>query len=544
MTPTPLYDDNAAAYKARAQFESHLGAELVRSLAGNPSRLAMVDRSGPKRRPIRSGTLLAIASLLAEEFKKIPERRVGIVLPPGVGGSLANCALTLVDKIPVNLNFTAGKAAIESCIEQSGIKTIISADIMKEKLPEFPWSGAFVDIGTLVKNFGKRRILSRIALVHLSSPERLIKKWNVPTQGGDREASLLFTSGSSGEPKGVPLSHRNILGNIQQIVEFKLFIEGESALGCLPLFHSFGFTVTLWLPLIGQFLVITTPSPFDLSRNIQAIREENINILIGAPTFLRPYIKRAEPHSIPSVRCVVSGAEKTPAGFGELWESHFGNHYLEGYGLTETTPVMGVNLPPRDGLVFGQWNRRGSIGRLLPGQAIRIVDPDTGEDLGYDQQGLLHVKGVNVFNGYLDNPKETAEVLKDGWLNTGDLARLDKDHFLYIDGRLSRFSKIGGEKVPHGTIESAILKVLGMKEGDTEKPLFVVAGRRDKVKGESLVLLSTIDIDMHHLRDCLHKEQGLPNLWAPRVLKRIDAVPLLASGKFDLRAIQKLAAED
>jgi len=538
----PLFDGQALAYQSNPEFDGHIAAALAHSLSQNPSRVVLIDRAGV-RRPIRAGALLAIASMLGESFKRIPEKRIGVVLPPGLGGAIANCALMFADKIPVNLNFTSGRSALESCIAQSGLRTIISAQPMRERLGDFPWTDSFVDIRQSIAALSKPKTMWRIACAYALRGEQLIRLWNVPKKGGDREAALLFTSGSAGEPKGVPLTHRNILGNIRQIIDFQLFCRGDSALGCLPLFHSFGFTVTLWLPLIGDFPVVTVPSPFDITRNLDAIREENITILLGSPTFLRPYLKRAKPDAIPSVKCVVAGAEKTPAGFGEQWEQYFGSYYLEGYGLTETTPVVGVNLPPLPGKPFEQWNRRGSIGRLLPGQDVRIVDPDTGKDLGFGEQGLLYLRGVNIFKGYLDNPEATAEVLNDGWFNTGDLARLDRDGFLFVDGRLSRFSKIGGEKVPHGTVESAILKALDFDHAHSDLPVLAVANRRDKAKGETIILLASIDIDMSSLRDALSKD-GLPNLWIPRILKRVDKIPVLASGKLDLKQLAHLASED
>ena len=538
---TPLYDGHADAYKARPFFEQHIAGALTRALAEDPSRVVLVDRSGP-RKPIRAGALLAISSLLAEQFRKIPEKRVGVVLPPGLGGALANCALVMADKIPVNLNFTSGKAAVESCIAQSGLRAIISAKIMRQRLAGFPWTDQFVDIRDCVAAISKPKAMWRIACAYACGAEKLIKRWKIPTEGGDREAALLFTSGSSGEPKGVPLTHRNILGNVTQMMDFGIFGPGDSALGCLPLFHSFGYTVTLWLPLIGGYRIVTVPTPFDIARNIEAIQEEKISLLLGSPTFFRPYLKRAKMESITSVRFVIAGAEKTPEGFAEQWEKHFSSYYLEGYGLTETTPVVGVNLPPLPGKVFDQWNRRGSIGRLLPGIDVRIVDPDTGKDLDYGEQGLLYLKGVNVFNGYLNNPQATAEVLNDGWFNTGDLARLDKDGFLYVDGRLSRFSKIGGEKVPHGTVEVAIMEALGIAHGDNERAVLAVSSRKDPAKGEALVLVSSIDIDMTSLREKLSKS-GLPNLWIPRLYKRVDSLPVMASGKLDLKQLRILAQD-
>jgi acyl-[acyl-carrier-protein]-phospholipid O-acyltransferase/long-chain-fatty-acid--[acyl-carrier-protein] ligase len=281
------------------------------------------------------------------------------------------------------------------------------------------------------------------------------------------------------------------------------------------------------------------PSPLEVKKVAEAIEAESATILLATPTFLKPYLKHIEPQKIASLKYVVAGAEKTPEGFADAWEARFGSLYMEGYGLTETSPVVSINLPalPVGANYPGnstEGSRRGSVGRMLPGQAARILNPDTLEELDVDSVGLLVLKGPNVFSAYLNEPERTAEVKNGEWFTTGDLARFDQDGFLFIEGRLSRFSKIGGEMVPHGTVEDALVKSYGLQE--SEVPMLAVAGRPDEAKGESLVLLTTIDLELDEVREKL-SAAGFTNLWIPKEIKRIESIPMLATGKLDLKAI-------
>ena len=313
---------------------------------------------------------------------------------------------------------------------------------------------------------------------------------------------------------------------------------------CLPIFHSFGYTVTLWYPLIRRLKMVTIPSPLEQKKIADAIEAEKVTVFIGTRTFFKPYVKRIQAEKMKSLDLVVAGAEKVTPEFFDLWRDKFGSEIFEGYGITETSPVASVNLknPPQiDKEAAPQVAyRRGSVGRLFPGITARIKDPDTGQVRSLFEPGMLYLKGGNIFEGYLDDPARNREVLKDGWFKTGDLARFDEDGFLYIEGRESRFSKIGGEMVPHETIETKIIDVLGLKEEEL-LPL-VVSARPDDNKGEVLVLLSVIDIDAEALRIKL-TEEGYPNLWIPRIVKRVKEIPVLASGKLDLKACQAMASE-
>ncbi len=543
-----LIDFDAAKFAAQPEFAGHLGEAMVRVLKKQGSREIVADYSSAKPQRMSAVKLLAASLALAQKLRReVPEPRVGIVLPPSAGGLIANYAVMFAGKTPVNLNFTIGTAALDHSIKKAGIKTTITDKLFREKItariPDLPWSEKVLDLRTEIAALPKLALVRWFLAAKFFSVDWIIRRAGVPREGGDREAGLLFTSGSSGEPKGVVLTHRNILGNCAQIDASGILPSHEVLLANLPIFHSFGFTITLWYALLRGLRIVTVPSPLDLHKCIDAIKAEKVTVLLGTPTFFRPYLKRADPTDLASVRFVVAGAEKTPAGFHEEWEKRFGGQYCEGYGLTETSPVVAVNLPANPGEKAEDVRlkkRLGSVGRLFLGSAARVVDPDTGAEKGFNDTGMLYLKGVNIFPGYLDQPDKTAEAFNTGWFVTGDLAKIDEDGFLYIEGRLSRFSKIGGEMVPHGTIEVKIAEVLGHKAGDALT--VAVSARPDPAKGEALVLLTTVDVNADELRGKL-AAAGLANLWIPRIIKKVDAIPVLGTGKLDLKKLKELAKE-
>lgn len=539
-----LLDTGAEAFAAKPHLNGHLADQAVRSLARHPFKKIVVDLS-TGRRELKAGMLLAASYAMSRRWARtIPEKRVGVVFPSSLGGLITNLALTLAGKVPVNFNFTAGRKALEKSIEIAGVKTVITAKPVISKLPDdFPWPQRVIDLVEERKEIKKPTVVRYLLQVILFPGALLSKLWRVPTQGGEAEAGLLFSSGSTGDPKGIILTHRNVLGNCEQIKEVQLLHNENVLMANLPTFHSFGFTVTLWYPLLTAMKIVTLPSPLETKRVAAAVEQEGVTCMVGTPTFLRPYFKRVKPEQMRSLRFVIAGAEKTPEGFAERWEKTFGSIYLEGYGLTETSPVVGCNLPSAQevGLKEGpQTSRRrqGSIGPLLPGMVARVSDPVTGETLPMNTTGMLELKGVNIFPGYLDDPAQTAKVFRDGWFVTGDLARLDEEGFIYIEGRVSRFSKIGGEMVPHGTVEQSIMHAFHLEDAD--EPLVAVTGVTDAAKGESLVLLSAVEISAQTLREKLAQE-GVPNLWIPRTIRRVEEIPCLASGKLDLRELKRLA---
>lgn len=527
-------------FEQRPELRRHLGRATVGGLKKNQFHEAIID--GMDDRRVKRGDLLAASITLSRWIRKnIPDERVAVVLPPGVGAVVANVAVTLANKIPVNLNFTAGRSSLESAIQRGQILHALSAKAVMKRLADFPWPENVYRLEELMPELKPRIIFWR--LVSLLTPAPLLSSLlGLPREGGKKEAVLLFTSGSSGEPKGVVLSHQSILGNIAQFSSQLNMTSADSIMASLPFFHCFGCTVTLWYPITEGVRVISYPTPVDVVKNAELIERHRVMLLLTTPTFLRGYLKRAEPAQFASVKLLIAGAEKLPRELGAAFEAKFGIHVHEGYGLTETAPVVSTNLPdppknqPNDAIQPA--NRVGSVGKLLPGQAAQIRHPETDEVLSTEALGMLWLKGPNIFEGYLNDPCKTAEVLKDGWFKTGDLARFDEDGFLYIEGRLSRFSKIAGEMVPHETVESKIIEAFDLRMEDER--LVAVLGVPDESKGEALVLLSVRDFKPAEIREKL-LAVGIPSLWIPKSVKRVEKIPVLGSGKLDLGACQALA---
>ncbi len=529
-----------SCYQHRPMLQRHLGEACIRGLKNSSSLIAVID--GMDGSTLTRGMLLAAAIVFSKEVKRlIPGQRVGIVLPPSKGAVLANLAVLLAGKVPVSLNFTAGRDALQSAMKRAEITTVITARIVERKMETFPWPEHLVRLDEVLPPLKKKIGLWR-ALVAVLPWFALTRHLGLPRVGGHDEAVLLFTSGSSGDPKGVVLSHRNILANISQ---FRLMVNldpNDGILASLPFFHSFGCTVTLWFPIIEGLRAITYPNPLDVVKNAELVQKYNCSMLLATPTFLRSYLRKVDKEQLASLRLTITGAEKLPRAIADAFEEKFGKQVFEGYGLTETAPVLSCNLPDVSlddvGRTVQHAYRPGSVGKLAPGIAAEIRDPDTGAKLGLHETGMLWVRGPNIFEGYLGQPEQTAEVIQDGWFRTGDLGRFDEDGFLFIEGRLSRFSKIAGEMVPHETVEAKITEALGLPA--TGERLFIVLGIPDEAKGEALVLLTTVDITQNDLRSKL-SALGVANLWVPRTIKRVETLPHLGSGKLDLKGCKDLA---
>jgi acyl-[acyl-carrier-protein]-phospholipid O-acyltransferase / long-chain-fatty-acid--[acyl-carrier-protein] ligase len=540
ITRQKLLELGEFCYQRRPELRYHLGRATVRGLKRRPFEQAIVD--GMDGRVVKRGDLLAASIALSRWIRKnCTGERVAVVLPPGPGGVVANVAVTLAGKVPVNLNFTAGRSALQASIKRGQILHAISATPVMKRFEDFPWPRDVFRLEELMPELKPKTALWR--LVSAITPAWLLSDiLGLPHDGDRKEAILLFTSGSSGEPKGVVLSHRNILGNVSQFSSMLNLGPEDSVMASLPFFHSFGCTVTLWYPMIAGVRAVTYPSPADVVKNAELIERYKISLLVTTPTFLQGYLKRAEPEQFASIKLLVTGAEKLPRDLAGLFEEKFGYHVLEGYGLTEASPVVSTNLPDpipnRPGETIQPSSRPGSVGKLLPGQAAQIRDPETDTLLEPNSLGMLWLKGPNIFEGYLEEPELNATVLRDGWLKTGDLGRFDDDGFLYIEGRITRFSKIAGEMVPHETIEAKIVEAFGLQSEDQRT--VTVVGVPDKVKGEALVLLATQELPPEKVRERLLAD-GFPMLWIPRTVKRVEKIPILASGKLDLEKCRDMA---
>jgi acyl-[acyl-carrier-protein]-phospholipid O-acyltransferase/long-chain-fatty-acid--[acyl-carrier-protein] ligase len=503
-------------------------------------RFAEADARVPKMR--FAGVLVKtifVARRLRTYWKDQP--MVGLLLPPSVGGALVNYAATLMGRVPVNLNYTANNEIIASCAQQCNLQTVITSKAFLERFPKIEIPGRTILLEEALASPG---IFERLIALLLAwvPPHDLLKILLGATKSRtDDLATVIFSSGSTGDPKGVMLTHHNIITNIRQVTQVFMLGAGDKVLGILPFFHSFGFTVGLWLPAVHGIGVVFHPNPLDATSISELVDKFRVTFLIATPTFLQAYMRRCLPEHFGSLQYVLVGAEKLPERVALAFEDSFGIRPLEGYGCTECSPVVAVNGPEFRAPGFRQvGSRRGTIGQPLPGVTVRIVDPDTGQPLPVNTAGMLLVKGPNVMKGYLGRPEKTAEVLRDGWYTTGDIASMEEDGFLTITDRLSRFSKIGGEMVPHIKIEEKLHELAGIAD-----QVFTVTAVPDEKKGERLIVLHVLPEDK--LAPVLDKlaESDLPALWKPRKDQffHVDTLPYLGSGKLDLRTLKNQAAE-
>ncbi len=526
----------------------NLGYALLQGLKKHGTQNYVID--GKDNSKLGFDKILAAAIALSKFIKAETQKsRVGIVLPPCTAGLIANVAVVLAGKTPVNLNFTAGRASVESAMKQSDMDRYLTADTFVRKMQGFPWppTKQLILLERLMPTL-KGKASLWFVLGKLLPASLLATILGLSKKGGNKEALLLFTSGSSGEPKGVMLTHRNLVANVAQFGSRLNRKSTDSILGCLPLFHSFGCTVTLWYPILCGLNVVYYPSPLEVKKLAELIEKHKVTVMIATPTFLRGYLRGVNREQLASIDLCVTGAEKLPRAVAEAFENRFGKVVLEGYGLTETSPVSNVNLPDIESNSETQLTlpagRAGSVGQLLPGLAVRITHVETGEALPLHQSGIIWFKGANVFTGYFNDPKRSAEVLdENGWFRTGDVGRVDLDGFLYIEGRLSRFSKIAGEMVPHETVEETIVRTLGL-EGESTRRIAIV-GMPDIEKGEALIMLTSVPGGPDHqeivqLRYRLI-DKGVPPLWIPKKMIRVTEIPVLASGKLDVKACEKIA---
>jgi acyl-[acyl-carrier-protein]-phospholipid O-acyltransferase/long-chain-fatty-acid--[acyl-carrier-protein] ligase len=532
----------ADSFEQRPELRQHLARRALRGLKRSPFSTLVID--GMDGSKLSRGKLLGVSIALGRYLRKnFHEKRIAIVLPASKGAVVANLGVALANKVPVGLNFTASAEAIGSAIARADIETAISARQFHGRLPNLPWPQTIVFLDELLPKLKTQILFWWIA--GIVTPNFLLARWlGLPRQGGHEEAVLLFTSGSSGEPKGVVLSHHNVIGNVTQFTVMLDAGPEDSLLASLPFFHSFGCTVTLWYPLIEGTPIVTYPNPLEAAKNATLVEKYHITVVLATPTFLRAYLRKAEQQQLRSTRLVIVGAEKMPLDLSEKFFERFGKRVMEGYGLTETSPVVSVNLPnpipERPDAKEQMLYRLGSVGKMAAGIAAEIRNPETNEKLSIYDSGMLWLRGPNIFEGYLKDPKQTAEVLHDRWLKTGDIGRLDEDGFLYIEGRLSRFSKIGGEMVPHEVVEQKIIAALGL-EGSERR--IAICGVPDEAKGEALLLLTAEPIEMDKLRAGLN-EAGVPNLWIPKRSVVVESIPVLASGKLDIRRCQELATSE
>jgi len=483
-----------------------------------------------------------ISSLVTAQILKNKcngNKRVGVLLPPTCFGALTNIALSILEKTVVNLNYTASEEIINSIVDKCGIKTIVTSRKFIEKVNIKEREGMVFAEDVLKEVSIKQKANAIICgfflpvklSIRLLAGKKRVKMNDI--------ATIIFSSGSTGVPKGIMLSHSNITANIEGLYQVFNIEEHDKFLGILPFFHSFGYMATLWFPLISGIGVVYHLNPTDAGQIGNLVSKYHVTILLSTPTFLNFYMRKCTPEQFKSLRIVLVGAEKLSNESARAFEEKYGVMPMEGYGATELSPIVSVNLPNRREAGQQITHKLGKIGLPLPGIAVKVVNHETMEELDADKEGLLLVKGQNVMTGYLDDPEKTKEVIRDGWYVTGDIAAIDSDGFLQITDRLSRFSKIGGEMVPHIKIEEEIQSFL-----KTEERKCVVTSVKDEKRGEQLAVIYQGDMNVDEVWTKL-SESGMPKLWIPKkdAFYKMDALPILGSGKIDLVAIRKMAEE-
>lgn len=522
----------------------NLPQQFIRNCRRSMKRIKCVDSMGTEM----TGAQLLIRALifrrlLEREILAPDERYVGLLLPPSAGGVLANVALPLARRISVNLNYSASSAVMNSCIKQCGIRHVLTSRRVIQRMPQIQLDAELVYLEDFVGMVTKVDKLVAAAMAYAVPVGLLDRLLKINQISDDEVLTVLFTSGSTGEPKGVMLTHRNVGSNVDAINATIHLTAQDVAVGVLPFFHSYGYTATLWtmlaLPPMGAYHF----TPLEAQQIGELARKYGATILMITPTFLRSYLKRCAPEDFSKLDVVFASAERLPSELADAFRDKFGVRPVEAYGATEMSPLVAVNIPAnRASGRTPPTSKDGSVGRPIPGVKARVVHLETGEELGPDEPGMLLLTGPNMMKGYLNRPDLTAEVIRDGWYVTGDVAKLDRDGFITITGRESRFSKIGGEMVPHIKIEETIRKVLA---ADEEQVVAVVSAVPDARKGERLVVLH---IPMNKTPDAVCRaltEAGLPNLWipSPDSYFEVESIPVLGTGKLDLKAIKDLALE-
>jgi acyl-[acyl-carrier-protein]-phospholipid O-acyltransferase/long-chain-fatty-acid--[acyl-carrier-protein] ligase len=491
-----------------------LHREFVTVAKTKGDKLAFLDRSTGQR--VSYSRALLGSLLLARRFSRYEDGYVGIMIPNSAACALSVLATLMAGRVPVMINYSTGAEQNARFAQRKcDFKTIITSRTLLKRIGCNLVDGmvCIEDIMREVTALEKLRALFQSKL-----PTRSILK-QIHHGDPDDTVVILFTSGSEREPKVVELSHRNIGSNVNAAREAFAFHGTDILLAILPLFHVFGQTTSLWLPLSLGLTIVTHANPLEFKTVSRIIRDDKATILIATPYFLMGYLRQSSPGDFKSLRIVVVGADKAPDWLRRAYEEQHGVSVYEGYGTTETSPVISVNLPGA--------TKPGSVGRPLPGVSVKITDINSGKALGPGQEGKVLVKGDLVMKGYLGDIEETALRIEDGWYETGDMGMLDDDGYLWHRGRLKRFVKIGGEMVSLLMVEDELQQIV---PDDAE---LCVVEIPDAKKGASIAVALDHDVDRKHVLDKL--SQRLPPLALPRHFVVFDELPRMSSGKVDFR---------
>lgn len=477
--------------------------------------------------------------LLANELRHLPGERVGIMLPASVGVTTVILACLLAGKTPVMINWTVGSRHLESCVAQAEIHVILSSQKFIDELEGVELKAIaplFYMLEDLRERLGVRHKIKAF-VESFRTADALLDEWNGWQCTEDDTAVVLFTSGTESHPKGVPLSHRNILSNIRACFAVLPLLSKDVLYGILPPFHSFGFTVTGLLPILLGLKVVYSPNPTDSIRLARGISTWGITLICSAPTFIKGILHVASSEQLKTIRLFISGAEKAPAElFKEVSELGAGHQIIEGYGITECSPVLACVRPGKA--------QRG-VGQALPNVEVKIVDIETNAPKSQGEEGMIAVRGPNVFSGYLQSTQNSPFVTLDDdeWYLTGDLGHFDTEGNLLLSGRLKRFVKMGGEMISLSAIEEVLTLSLAKWEldGESKAPLLAIATREEEGKKPELILATPLELRLEDINRAL-REAGLSNLARISAIVQIDSIPQTGTGKVAYRALSELVA--
>ena len=499
-----------------------LHQQFVLMAKKHAGKLAIIDKTTNKN--ITYSTALIGALILSSKFKKYDEGFIGIMIPTSAGCALATVGALMSGRVPVMINYSTGaeenaKFAQKKC----KFKTIITSRALLEKIKCKVIEG-MVMIEDLMESVSTLEKLN--AALTSKLPVKMILN---RIHKGDKNdtCAILFTTGSEKDPKAVPLTHLNIASNIENFGNYLKIGEKDIILVNLVFFHVFGLTINLWVAFYYGMTMVSYANPLDFRTISNIARDERPTLMVGTPSFFWGYLHKSDPGDFKSIRIMAAAGDKCPETLKDGFMKKHGVELLEGYGATETSPVISVNSH--------EFNRSGSTGKVIPNVQVRFEDIETGEKCGAGQVGMIFVKGDSVMKGYFDDPELTAESLVDGWYNTGDMGYLDEDGYLYHSGRFKRFVKVGGEMVSLVKVENTLEKFL---------PVGVsccVVDVADEVKGSSIIATVTIEVNKAEILKKMGTE--LPNIALPKHFIVIKEFPMMGTGKIDFRSVAKIVQE-
>ena len=499
-----------------------LHQQFVRMAKKNAGKLAIKDKSTGKS--VTYSRALIGALILSSKYRKYDPGFIGIMIPTSAGCALATIAALMSGRIPVMINYSTGaESNARYAQKKCKFRTIITSKALLEKI-NCPLIDGMVLIEDLMESVTTGDKLK--AALKTKMPVGMLL--NSIHKGDEQDtAVILFTSGSEKDPKAVQLSHRNIASNIKSFGEYEKLHEDDILLANLVFYHVFGLTVNLWVPFYYGMTMISYANPLDFQTISKIARDEKPTIMVGTPSFYWGYLQKSEPGDFKSLRIMVAGADKCPDSLRDGYMKKHGVTLMEGYGATETSPVISANSL--------EFNRPGSTGKVIPGVLVRIENFETGEECKTGEVGKILVKGDCVMKGYYDDPQLTAEVLVDGWYNTGDMGFFDEDGYLWHAGRFKRFAKVGGEMVSLVKVENVLEKHL------PEGVQCCVVEVQEEKKGSTIVATVSQEVNKTHILRGMMND--LPAIYLPREFIVIEDLPMMSSGKIDFRTVTRMVQE-